>query len=185
MGYSTDFSGHFKLNKKLGPKIHEFLDKFLSSRRMARKLGDEFGVEGEFFAGDSYMDMTGIENRQDSNTPPRTQPSLNCGWEISEDGMNIQWDGGEKFYDYTQWILYIINKILKPNGYILNGVVSFEGEEPTDKGLISIKDNEIYLTKLIEIKHLTIDKVMKYDPSIRQYITDYMEPEKVLIIKED
>ena len=49
MGYTTDFNGHFTLNKKLEPALHEYLVKFNESRRMRRKLPSQYGTEGEFY----------------------------------------------------------------------------------------------------------------------------------------
>ncbi len=142
MGYNTEFSGRFALNKKLDTEIHSFLSKLSKTRRMKRSLPPEYGVEGEF-----YVDGKGLYGQDhessvvDFNRPPSTQPSLWCQWRPSDNGLFIQWDGSEKFYNYVEWIEYIIDNILKPNGYYLNGDVSFQGEDPNDNGIISIKDN--------------------------------------------
>jgi len=146
MGYDTDFRGSFKLNKPLSLEMRTYLKKFNETRRMKRYLRSEYGIEGEFFVdGKGFM-------RQDSDTPdvingnepPNTQPSLWCQWTPSEDGTEIQWDGGEKFYYYIDWIHYIIYKFLAPNGYILNGKVEWVGEDCfNDRGEIVIKDNKV------------------------------------------
>ena len=49
MGYTTDFSGSFQLNKPLQPKIMQYLQKLAETRRMARKVDEAFGIEGEFY----------------------------------------------------------------------------------------------------------------------------------------
>ena len=114
MGYTTDFTGHFKLNKKLDTDTHEFLNKFNRTRRMKRSIKG-YGIEGEF-----YVDGTGQYGQDydstvlDHNRPPRTQPGLWCGWTPNEDGTCIEWDGGEKFYEYVEWIEYLIDNVLKP-----------------------------------------------------------------------
>lgn len=148
MGYSTDFEGQFNLNKQLDNKIHKYLVLFNESRRMGRNLDGAFGIEGEFYTFGDDKDI--FFNRQDSNIidhnkAPVTQPGLWCQWVPSEDGNSIEWDGGEKFYNYTEWIVYLINKILAPNGYVLNGKVDYFGEERGDVGVIEIKDNVVYL----------------------------------------
>ena len=51
------------------------------------------------------------------------QPGLWCGWRPNEDGTVIEHDGGEKFYDYTEWIQYLVHHFLEPWGYKLNGDV--------------------------------------------------------------
>ena len=68
-------------------------------------------------------------------------PGLYCQWIPTEDGKFLEWDSGEKFYNYVEWLEYLIEKILKPKGYILNGKVEWSGEERGDIGLIVIENN--------------------------------------------
>ncbi len=144
MGYTTDFNGEFKLNKKLDDKTHEFLKKFAETRRMQRNLGPEYGVEGEFFVdGEGFAGQDKDDSVMDYNKPPRTQPGLWCQWTPSEDGMSIGWDGGEKFYCYVEWLNYIIKNFLAPKGYILNGDVEFQGEDNGDFGVIRVINNVV------------------------------------------
>lgn len=144
MGYTTDFEGRFKLNRKLKKKDQDFLTKFAETRRVARNVGPEFGVEGEF-----YVDGAGFAGQDrdatiiDYNRPPSTQPGLWCQWVPTEDGKCIQWDGFEKFYNYVEWLKYLIDKILAPRGYKLNGVVAWEGENRGDIGKIEVVDNVV------------------------------------------
>jgi hypothetical protein len=103
-----------------------------------------YGVEGEF-----YVDGTGFagqghdNNIVDFNTPPTSQPSLWLQWIPTEDGNSIEWDGGEKFYCADDWILYLIDKVLEPRGYVLNGLVNAYGEERGDVWHIHIIDNQV------------------------------------------
>jgi hypothetical protein len=148
MGYTTDFFGHFDVTPTLKEKDRDFLFKLSNTRRMARKVGPEYGVEGEFYVdgGGDYgqnSDSTII----DYNQPPSTQPGLWCQWVPSEDGTKIEWDGGEKFYDYVEWIAYLIDKILSPRGYVLDGEVEWQGEDSVDFGKIVIKNNIIRIKK--------------------------------------
>lgn len=151
MGYSTDFAGEFKLNKKLDDKLYAFLIKFNQTRRMKRKINDIYGKEGEFFVDSKAECGQDWDNPNvvDSSEPPSTQPGLWCQWVPTEDRQYIEWDGGEKFYNFVEWIMYIIEKILKPNGYILNGEVKWQGEEFDDRGKIIIKNNKVK-TKALE-----------------------------------
>ena len=144
MGYTTDFEGEFTLNKKLDKETHEFLNKLNDTRRMKRKLDAKYGVDGEFFVdGEGFEGQTEDDSVIDGNQPPSTQPSLWCQWKPSEDGMSIKWDYAEKFYSYVEWIEYIVNAILAPKGYVLNGEVTWQGEEQGDIGKIIIEDNQI------------------------------------------
>ncbi len=137
MGYSTDFKGQFQLDKPLSVKDFNFLKKLNETRRMARLVDEEFGVEGEFYVKD---DSNGVI---DHNRPPKTQPGLWCQWVPTEGGEGIEWDGGEKFYEYVKWLKYIVEKILAPRGYILNGEAEWYGEDRNDTGTIVVENNVV------------------------------------------
>lgn len=79
----------------------------------------------------------------DRHDGEREVPGIWCQWVPSEDGESIEWDGNEKFYDYTAWLVYIIEKFLKPWGLILSGSVTWHGEDPGDSGVIYAKDNRV------------------------------------------
>ena len=156
MGYTTDFIGEFKLNKKLDEKTQKFLELLATTRRMKRdvsklpesgyeKLGfDSWGVQGEFFAKDDGDCGQGDhESIVEYNNPPTTQPDLWCQWIPTEDGLAIEWDGNEKFYNYVEWLDYIVSNVLKPRGYKLDGQVDWAGEQQGDVGIIMVTDNVI------------------------------------------
>jgi len=146
MGYTTDFDGSFQINKPLSEKMKEFLTNFAETRRMARKQPDKFGIQGEFFVdGTGTAGQGSMPDVIDHNKPPSTQPGLWCQWVPNEDGTEIVWDGGEKFYYYTEWLVYLIHKILAPNGYVLNGSVTWQGEGTGDVGEITIKKNKVFI----------------------------------------
>lgn len=144
MGYTTEFEGSFKLDKNLDKETLMFLIKLNGTRRMKRNVSG-YGVEGEFYVdggGDSGQDHE--DNVINYNQPPRTQPSLWCGWVPTKDGSAIHWDGTEKFYHYVKWIEYIIDRVLKPRGYTLNGTVFYSGEDaPDDMGEIVVVNNVV------------------------------------------
>jgi hypothetical protein len=120
MGSTTTFFGQFDLDRKLDPETHIFLNKLATTRRIARiGLDPKYGVEGEFFVEETLS--------ADSSTPPKTQPGLWCQWIPTEDGLHIEWDGVEKFYKYFEWLQYIIDRILTPKSYGLEGIVTFQG----------------------------------------------------------
>lgn len=151
MGYTTEFQGSFKLNKKLDPKTHTFLKKLAETRRMARRVDPKYGVEGEFYVdGKGFMGQDEEPNIVNYNKPPSTQPSLWCQWTPSEDGTAIVWDQGEKFYNYIEWVIYICNKILTPRGYSITGNVKWRGEDFNDTGTIHAIDNLILVNEEYE-----------------------------------
>ena len=143
MGYTTYFDGQFDLDKPLDDETYEFLVKFNETRRMKRDVPDKYGIEGEFYVNGCLAGQDVEDNVIDSNKPPSTQPGLWCQWVPTKDKKAIVWDEGEKFYDYIEWIEYLIEKILAPRGYVLNGIVKWEGDDCSDQGKIEITDNVV------------------------------------------
>ena len=118
MGYSTDFYGAFIVTPPL--------------------------------TAEDARDLTAFaDERHGGNTQPDPdKPGFWCQWvpmEMLEDGTytTIEWDGGEKFYDYVEWIEWLIKRKLAPKGYVLNGTVEWSGEDHGDVGQIVIKDNVV------------------------------------------
>lgn len=188
MGYTTDFSGQFNLNKELSPKMAQYLKKFNETRRMKRNTDDAFGIEGEFFVfGGGSFGQDHEPNIIDFNKEPSTQPSLWCQWTPTQDGMGIEWDGGEKFYSYTEWLVYLIHKVLAPNGYVLNGVVEYSGEEMGDVGEIVVVDNRVFLREKYQDSdngEMTPQNASKFAYVNGNFtdIKDYMRTDIVLIL---
>lgn len=157
MGYTTDFSGSFKLTPALNQNQVNYLKAFSESRRIkrhsnlceqkedsVRKAVDlPVGEEGEFCVFGDDFNWDSDETIIDYNTYPKTQHSLWCHWIPSEDGKEILWNGAEKFYGYIQWINYINESFLKPWGITINGDVKWFGEDEEDIGIIVAKDAEI------------------------------------------
>lgn len=159
MGYTTEFSGSFKISPSIKEEHVNYINRFSSVRHMKRDVSklknikDEvrvavklpIGREGEFFTGEpdpNYLYPT--NSIIDHNRPPVTQPGLWCQWVISKD-LELTWDGGEKFYNYVEWLQYLIKNFFAPWGYKLNGFVHWRGEEMYDIGTIEIKDNVIQI----------------------------------------
>ncbi len=69
-------------------------------------------------------------------------PGIWCQWTINSNGK-LSWDGGEKFYHYTEWLQYLIDEYFAPQGYELNGKVNYRGERLEDIGVIYIRENSI------------------------------------------
>jgi hypothetical protein len=158
MGYTTDFDGKFNLDKPLSPEHRAYLEKFARTRRMQRNAekaaqlpdplreaaGLPIGEQGAFFVGATdFMGQDTTSDVTDGNQSPTGQPGLWCQWTPTEDGTAIEWDGGEKFYDYVEWIQYLIIHFLAPWGYVLNGTVNWEGESRGDLGRIVITNNAV------------------------------------------
>lgn len=158
MGYTTDFSGQFELDKPLSAPHKAYLEAFAQTRRMKRDaaktalLSDPIraavslpiGEEGGFYVGSTEnYGQEETPDITDYNNEPKGQPGLWCQWAPSEDGTAIMWDGGEKFYAYVEWLEYLIANFLKPWGYSLNGRVRWSGEESDDTGVIRVTANVV------------------------------------------
>ena len=158
--YNTTFIGAFKINKKLDKYVANLINGITTTRRMKRdisKLAKKFnisnelaqmkyGIDGEFYYDTSDFKKFGQSNDNtiiDINSPPGDQPGLWCQWYYFEDANEIRWDQSDYFYNYVEWIKYIIEKILKPRNYNLDGKIKWKGDDPCDKGEIQIKSNKL------------------------------------------
>lgn len=157
MGYTTEFRGSF-VAENITPEQINYINAFSNARRMKRditklnspKLGilnpadntpdSIYGTEGEFYIGDDNIGVL------DYNTPPKTQPGLWCQWVINPETNEVEWDGGEKFYNYIEWINYLIETFFKRWGVKLNGEVEWRGEDWDDNGTITVVDNIITIS---------------------------------------
>ena len=114
MGYTTDFIGRFEFNKALTDDMIEVYKEFKDKRH-------EDGYE------------------------PNGKPSIWLLWEIEEQNgkFYLQWDESEKFYNYVEWLEYIIKYIFSVWQVVISGVVEWRGEEWDDMGSIIVLDNVV------------------------------------------
>jgi len=118
-----------------------------------------YGNDGEYFVYDDgncgqLHDKSIIEY----NIPPGQtnfmrldkigQPGLWCQWVIEEDikdlgNQYLQWDGNEKFYNYIEWLEYLIKHFFEKWDVLLNGEIIWEGEDSSDLGKIIVKNNVV------------------------------------------
>ena len=170
MGYTTDFYGSLKFNKPVTEQLKEYINRFSATRRMPRdneKIKEiypnwrelcffgELGNKGEYFApmsinfGQEYdtsvLDHNGFKGA--------VHPSLWCQWIINDDG-DLEWDGGEKFYSYEEWLNYLIDNFFEPLGYVLNGDIEWQGEESDDLGTIHVVDNVVEMEYGIRVSSI-------------------------------
>jgi hypothetical protein len=158
MGYTTEFTGRFELDRPLSEAHAAYLNQFSETRRMKRNAaltearpdplriaaGLPVGKQGAYFVNeDGFAGQGNGPDVLDHNLPPKGQPGLWCQWVPSADRSAIEWNGGEKFYYYTEWLEYIIEHFLKPWGYVLNGEVAWDGEDRGDIGKIVVDNNSV------------------------------------------
>ena len=111
MGYTTDFEGAFQFSERLTMLQLETLTQ-LNRERHGGNIDVHDGM-----------------------------PGIWCGWTPTDDGMALEWDGVEKFYNYIQWLQFVIDHYVKPWGLKLNGEVTWHGEDRDDRGLLRVTDN--------------------------------------------
>lgn len=158
MGYSTSFYGSFDITPALNEAQVAYLLAFNETRRMSRDpaiaatlpdpkreaVGLPIGPQGAYFVGGrGDFGQDNDESVLNNNREPSGQPGLWCQWVPTADGSGLEWDGNEKFYDYEEWLGYIVTHFLKPWGCTLNGCVEWEGEEEEDTGAIGVINNVI------------------------------------------
>jgi hypothetical protein len=142
----------------LGPRHAAYLKQFSQTRRMRRDAGRAAllpdpvreavglppGNEGGYFVGGG-----GVAGQDqdasilDYNTPPAGQPALWCRWMPDESRTAIVWNRREKFYSYVEWLEYLIHHFLTPWGYVLDGKMTWQGEQDDDHGTITVSHNRV------------------------------------------
>lgn len=81
------------------------------------------------------------EERHEPNTEIE-YPGYWCQWRIDDEGRLV-WDEGEKFYNYVEWLQFLIDNYFKKWGVKLNGSFAWYGEDNGDMGEIHVKDNNV------------------------------------------
>lgn len=196
MGYTTDFYGSVTFNKPITEELKNYINKFGETRRMKRDVekikktfpdwekncfNGNLGVDGEYFVGgNGFMGQDRDDSIVNYNYPPETQPGLWCQWMIDDDG-NLVWDGGEKFYEYGEWLTYLIDNFLAPSGYVCNGEIEFQGEDMNDFGTIHVKDNVVtveYGMRIQSLEDISDDDLIAEAERRGFKIVDLMLPEQ-------
>lgn len=156
MGYNTSFNGSIEVTG-IDENAEKLMEGLARTRRMKRKLPDEYGVEGEFYVdGGGFCGQDRDDTVLDYNSPPSTQPGLWLPWEYSAGKLEIPEQG--KHYEYIEWLVYLRDRIIVPAGGVMNGWVDWYGEERQDTGRLQVINNVIHVfeerRELIKVKEL-------------------------------
>jgi len=120
MGYTTEFKGKIDFDRMLTvPELRELEDM------------EDYSLQDEQFK--KYAE---------------TWPESYNQWKPTKDGNALEWNGGEKFYDYTEWLKWLMANYFTPRDIKCNGEMTWQGEEIGDIGKLTVKDNEVVETKL-------------------------------------
>ena len=170
MGYTTDFSGCLTITPPLSPEQASYIQAFNGTRRMKRSaeaesldddkrnaVGLPLGVDaGYFVGGGGDFGQAHDSSVIDHNAPPSGQPGLWCQWTVDDEGTELTWDEGEKFYNYEEWLNYLVENFFKPWGCELDGQIDWIGEDSNDRGTIYAKG---FLVEAVS------DSITNYGPS--------------------
>lgn len=124
MGYNTDFYGQLSISPSLTLEQKTTIQCFNDKRHSL------------------FSDRpTTREESNQYNTLVPGVPGYWCQWTTDARGEHLEWDGGEKFYHYREWLQYLIDNFFTPWGCLLNGEIMWDGEEIMDIGKLIVRDN--------------------------------------------
>jgi hypothetical protein len=120
MGYSVYYGGEVAITPPLTPE-HTFIVRGVANLERNEKTAPIFAA---------------IAASRDPMLP------YHAGlFDVSEDGTTIVPEEEESHQGIFLWLCLLLEHFFRPSGYVLNGEISWNGEEPSDRGSIFIKDN--------------------------------------------
>ncbi|KAL9647057.1 hypothetical protein ABK040_016532 [Willaertia magna] len=85
---------------------------------------------------------------------PLCQPTLKCPWRYNKEKNVLESDGDNEFIeDYADWLVYIVNVVLKPEGFIVNGDVKYI-HESTNSYANEIRNLKEFGNNIIEYNEI-------------------------------
>lgn len=87
-------------------------------------------------------DINNTDWRHDAN-----KPGYYCQWVSNDEGTALIWDRGEKFYDYKEWLGWLIAYFFIPKQIRLTGEIIWSGEDSKDIGKILVENNIVTIKK--------------------------------------
>ena len=88
-----------------------------------------------------------INDFSDERHEASKYPRIWGHWIIA-DHDQLEWDGGEKFYNYVEWLEYLIKNYFNVWDVKLNGTIKWQGESMDDRGKIIVENNNISIVDL-------------------------------------
>ncbi len=127
MGYTTEIYGGLRFSRELTAAEVETINRFNDEDHRAEDVGFP-GIWCQWIVVQPRQDVVGTEGV------------------LSREGENYQvlsWDGNEKFYDYVEWLRYLIARFFDLWGVKLDGELTWQGEERADVGKIVVESSEV------------------------------------------
>lgn len=166
-----------KIFTKVSAQVTRMLHGLQKTRRMCRCRfinSIDYGIDGQYFVDQDEFKNYETCDKYSSfyygkplqyNYSPRTQPSLYLKWEFDQENQTIKFDPlSEKFYKYHEWLIYLVNHFLHPNGYIIFGQINWQGENNDDFGTILFENdglNNMLVSTHEENDRCSPEKVIK------------------------
>lgn len=158
MGYTTDFFGAMTITPPLSEAEIKFLKQFADTRHCQNATASPSTAQELYGVGAPVRKACGTPQPVDINQPPEGIPSLYCQWVPNDQGTKIVWDGGEKFYEASAWLGFLVEHFLKPHSiasqieakkysflqsHTCSGTIYAQGEDPSDIWCLRVKNNQI------------------------------------------
>lgn len=86
-----------------------------------------------------------LEFNEDPDCIPQPHPNSYMQWVPTESLQAIVWDQGEKFYDYTEWLRWLV-RWLHDQGIACSGTLYWSGESSNDTGVLTVADGVVTAT---------------------------------------
>lgn len=83
-----------------------------------------------------------LEFNEDPDKVPAPHPNSYMQWVPGSTLDCIGWDGGEKFYEYAEWLQWIV-LWLAARGISSSGILSWSGEQAGDTGTLTVIDGRV------------------------------------------
>jgi len=93
-------------------------------------------------------------------------PDSYLQWVPSEDLQALVYDDNEKFYEYKDWLKWVLSHWIGRWGIVANGEILWSGEETDDNGILKVENN---ILVVVESKHT---KGKSHKPLTRQTLAD-------------
>lgn len=122
MGYDVYYSGEIQISPPLSKEHADFVLSFSKGER---------------------TELTEVIYKSIAESAKPDLPAYADLFELSEDRSLILPDESESRHGLRLWLVLIIEHILEPLGYKLNGSVSWTAEWDDDRGTIFVKDNTV------------------------------------------
>jgi hypothetical protein len=122
MGYDVDYNGEVEVTPALAEN-----DAVILRAVVNREQTDETRPIFAAIAASAEPDLPGHEGLL----------------EVSEDRSRILPEDGESRHGVRMWLRLLLEHFLVPRGYVLNGEIWWEGQDPDDRGCIFIKDDQL------------------------------------------